>query len=263
MADKPIICCGTVIGTPEEIKIYIEKLWQYKGNHKTHGVDQATHQYIFYNNLLPIENLIEIDCTTGAIFTSYLFNVLNPIQVKNNMILRGDGGVPAVVHQYDRHQQLVQLVDNLYREKIFQADENFTDIQSALDQVFCLVQRQNWSTATKFFIDYVFYAEDLNSYSEKLLKLAQFILQRYNPDAEILFSAAQTTLAIAFSSNIDINQMEKIYNLFIQAENFKCVNSSFKFFVKSMLINFTDVLYRNNQQILAREYIKRLADWRD
>lgn len=122
MADKPIICCGTVIGTPEEIKIYIEKIWEYKGNKNFHGLDQATHKYIFYNNLLPIENLIKIDCNTGAIFTSYLFHVLNPIEVKDNMILRGDGRVPAVVHQYDRHPQLVQLVDNLYREKDFQPD---------------------------------------------------------------------------------------------------------------------------------------------
>lgn len=213
---------------------------------------------------MPIENLIKIDCNTGAIFTSYLFHVLNPIQVKNNMILRGDGGVPAVVHQYDRHQQLVQLVDNLYREKIFQADENFTDFQSALDQVFCLVQRQNFSAATKFFINYIAYAENLNLYGEKLFKLAQLLLQRYNPDAEILFSAIQKTFANIFSAKIDIQQFENLYRIFIVAEkNLHCVNPSFKIFVKNMLIAFTDIFYKNNQQNFAREYIKRLTDWRD
>ncbi len=261
---KPIICCGTVIGTPKELKIYLENLCQYKENHKFPGVDQATHQYLFYNNLLPIENLIEIDCNTGAIFTSYLFHVLNPIEVKDNMILRGDGGVPAVVHQYDRHPQLVQLVDNLYREKIFQADENFTDFQSALDQVFCLVQRQNFSAATKFFINYIAYAENLNSYGEKLLKLAQLILQRYNPDAEILFSALQKIFANIFSANINIQQMEQLYKIFIVAEkNLHCVNPSFKIFVKNMLVAFTDIFYKNNQQNFAREFLKRLTDWRD
>ena len=259
LADKPIICCGTVIGTPAEIKIYTEKIWEYMGNRNFHGLDQATHQYLFYNNLLPIENFIGSDVETGAIFTAGIFK--NP-KIVDEKILRGDGGVPAVVHQYNWHAGLVQLVDNLYREKDFQPDENFRDFQSALDQVFCLVQRQNFGAATKFFINYVAYAENLNSYGEQFLKLAQLILQHYNPDAEILLSAVQKTLIL--NANINIQQMEEIYKVFITSEkNLHCVNPSFKNFIKNMLFAFTDIFYKNNRQDLGRQYLKLLSDWRD
>ena len=124
--------------------------------------------------------------------------------------------------------------------------------------------RQNFSAATKFFINYVAYAENLNLYGEKLLKLAQLILQRYNPNAEILLSALQKTFANIFSANINIQQMENLYRIFNVAEkNLHCVNPSFKNFVKNVLVAFTDIFYRNNQQDFAREYIKRLTDWRD
>ena len=260
LKDNFIICCGTVYGSRAEMNILFDSMIEILKRSTRWGDEQAAMNYLVHNKLLPIENLIASDVDTGEILTAGL---IKNEKISDTNILRGNGEIPAVVHQYNRIAKMNQLANKIYREKDFQPDENFTDIQSALEQVFCLVQRQNWSAATKFFIDYVFYAENLIPYGEKLLKLAQLILQRYNPDAEILFSAAQTTLAIAFSPNIDFNQTEKIYKLFIQAEKFNCVNSSFKLFVKSMLITFTDIFYRNNQQNLAMEYIQRLADWRD
>ena len=261
---KPIICCGTLLGSFNEMKTFLQYAWQYLKYTRHNSIDQAVINYIIYNNIVPVKNLQELDCWKSEVFTPGLFIRYNPVNIANEKILRGDGGIPAVVHQYDRHPDLTKLVDKLYREKDFQPDENFTDFQSAFDQVFCLVQRQNFSAATKFFINYVVYAENLNSYGEKLLKLVRLLLQNYNPDAEILFLAIQKTFSNIFSANINIQQMEQLYQVFVVAEkNLHCVNPSFKNFIKNMLVAFTDIFYRNNQQNSAKEYIKRLTDWRD
>jgi len=98
---------------------------------------------------------------------------------------------PKVLHQWYLYDHLNPLVDKFYREKDFQPDEHFTDIQSLLDQVSCLVQHQKFNTATKIFFDFVFYSGNINSYADKILKIAQLILKCYTIDAEILFFIVQ------------------------------------------------------------------------
>ena len=260
LAEKIIICCGTVLGTRSEMNIFFERMIEILKRSTMWGDEQAATNYLVHNKLLNIKNLIASDIKSGEILTTGL---IQNIGILNEKILRGDGKIPAVVHQYDRQQGLIQLVDKVYREKDFQADENFTDVLSAIDQIFCLVQRQNFNTATKFFVDYILYAKNLNIYGEKLLKLYQFILQRYNPDAEILLLAIQRTLVSAFVAGINIQQLENVYQIFVITEKkIHVINSSFKNFVKNMLMNFIDIFYKNNQQNFAREYIKRLSDWR-
>ena len=255
--DNFVICAGVVYGSRAGMNIFIENMVEILKRSSEWGDDQAVYNYLVRNNLLPIENLIESNIANGKILnTDYSYTSYAP-QISENKIKCLDGSAPAVVHQWTIYGNTVQLVDNLYREKDFQTDENFTDLKSALE-------RQNFNAATKFFINYIAYAENLNSYGEKLLKLAQLILQRYNPDAEILLSAVQKTFANIFSANINIQQMENLYQLFNAAEkNLHCVNPTFKNFVKNMLVAFTDIFYKNNQQNFGQEYIKRLADWRD
>ena len=261
IADKIIICCGTVYGTRAEMNILFDSMIEILKRSTAWGDEQAAMNYLVHNNLLPIKNLIASDVETGEILTAGL---IKNEKISNTKILRGNGGAPAVVHQYNRKQSLNQLAIEIYREKIFQPDKNFTDVQSALDQIICLVQRQNFSAATKFFINHVAYAENLTPYGDKLLRLATLIFLSYNPDAEILFSALQSTVAIAFIMNVNATQFEEIYALCILSErNCKFVNSSLKFFVKSMLTIFADDFCRNNQQDLAKKYIERLKDWRD
>ena len=135
LADKKIICSGTVIGSSREMKIFCRELWKIL-EHKTSDVfDQAATNYLAWHNLLPVENLIEIDVMSGEIFTGGL---VPDIKIRGEKILRGDGGIPAVVHQYDRHKETFQLVDRIYHSKNFQADDRFTDMRSALEQVISL-----------------------------------------------------------------------------------------------------------------------------
>ena len=151
LADKEIICCGTVIGTTEEMKVFLKKMIEYNPNKYTTGNDQVTEQYLIYNDLLSVENIIKIDCLTGAIFTSYLFHEYNPIEIKDSMILRGDGKAPAVVHQYDRQETLINLVDELYRSCDYEPNENFTDVKFMMEQLPFLIKSEKYDFS--FLID--------------------------------------------------------------------------------------------------------------
>ena len=143
LLDKMIICDGTVIGTPAEIKVFVKKMWELlsaidkRVNYRIH--DQSIANYLIHNNLLPIENLIEINCESGEILTGSLFWRQHSIDVHGDKVLRGDGEVPAVVHQYDRRDNAVKLVDRVYRDKDFRADEKYTDTRSNLEQALQLV----------------------------------------------------------------------------------------------------------------------------
>ena len=109
LAGQKVICSGTVIGSIDAMKIFCRELWKIL-EHKPEDIfDQAVMNYLVYNKLLPIENLIESDVYGGEIFTSFLFHAQHPIKIRGDKILRGDGEVPAVVHQYDRHEDLVRL----------------------------------------------------------------------------------------------------------------------------------------------------------
>lgn len=175
LADKQIICVGTVIGTVDEMKIFLRMMIKYIPR-PGHGADQVTQQYFTYNDLLPIDNLIEIDTYSGEIFTSYLFHETHPVETRGDKILRGDGGIPAVVHQYDRQKSLVQLVDNVYRDRNFQADERFTDPRSVVEQVKQLVYIGKTDEAARIFMGV--HGANFDGNVELLIKIWEMLLNR-------------------------------------------------------------------------------------
>ena len=268
--DNWVACADTIFGSSNSIKKFLEHMSQIIGSSARVGDDQAALNYIVHSKFLPVENLIESNVHNGDVLN--IDWAINPhsyakypvADIIEDKIRNLDGGVPAVVHQWPCYQSTIQLVDKIYRERDFTPNEKFIDTNSAIDQVLCLVYRQNYNVATKFFINYVIYSDDLKSYGEKLLKLYQLILQRYNPDAEILLSAMQKAFVNVFSTNLNLQQMEDIYRLFVVTDkNIHVVNSAFKNFVKSMLVAFTDMFYKQNQPNYAMEYIKRLTEWRN
>lgn len=260
LKDKIIICAGTVLGSRAELQIFCDHMIKNIANQMEWGKDQAALNYLVHNNLLPIENLIESNVNNGAIFTTGIID--NP-KVSGDNVLRGDGNIPAVVHQYTEKPQIIQIADKNYREEIFNYDEKFTDFVSTSDQIFCLVQRQNFDAATKIFVQNILYEKDLTPYGDKLLKLGELILQRYNQNADILFVAVQKTLLKAFNVNVDNKQMNRLYNLQIQSEKITpVVNSEFKNFVKILLVTFVDFFYQNHLPQFAILCTKRLAEWK-
>ncbi len=261
ICDKPAICCGTVFGSREEMKIFLAGMIEILKDDMQWGDDQAAMNYLVHNKLLPIENLVASNFMTGGILTTvYCVDFSN--SVSGDKILRGDGKVPAVVHQYDRHEKLTQLVDRLYREKYFQLDGRFTNSRSSLDQTMCLAFRQNFIDATKIFVSNVLYA-DLKNSGDSFLKIWQMILQApLNSDAEILSVAAQKKLAESLSANgnFNLNQLEKIYAAYeFSAKNQRAIHPALRNFVGILTLRVAEIFHRNGQIDWSLKYLERAA----
>ena len=210
---QKIICCGTVIGTVHEMKIFCREMWDYLKEDKIFGHEQGVMNYLVYENLLPIENLIEIDVQTGEIFTADLFNVLYGLKGLGDKILRGDDGIPAVVHQYDRNDQIVRLVDKTYRDKNFQFDGRFVDTLSTIEQSTALLRTDKIGKATQLFMKKYLANSDVSNFGNALIELRKVALTKSNSQTlELLELVVQDALKSVkgFSSRNALRQSEKI-----------------------------------------------------
>lgn len=240
--DKKIICDGTTIGTVKEIETFAKKMWETvfavesRVDFRIH--DQAIANYLFYENLLPIENMIEID-VDSEIFTMAL---ADNFSVQGDKIRRGDGGIPAVVHQYDRHEELIQFVDSVYRDKNFQVDKRFMDIRSVLEQVSCLLYANKIGESVQFcmknFSAELNRGENVNS----LLRIWEFVLQKPLTPA-IGFIELTIQAALKFAPNFSFKQLNKICSLLVYSiQNNRGVESEFKIFILTFLLNVVNNL---------------------
>ena len=238
IADKKIICCGTVIGSSDAMEIYCRELWKIVGNNLNLVCDQAATNYLVWNGLLPIENVFELDVTDGEIFTAGLFNHFNTIEIRDDKILRGDGGVPSVVHQYDRNADLVRLVDRIYRDKNFEPDPRFDDARSLLEQTNQLLTLGKVDNAARFCMNTS--PANFNGQSNRLLKIWQFVLQRpLTPAVGYLELWAQNALMSA--RNISVPQLNQICSTLIHADkNRRPFLPQLKIFLYQGLVNIIE-----------------------
>lgn len=279
LADKEIICDGTVIGTSKEMLIFFEKMVDYIPSF-TEGHDQIIQQYLFYNNLLPFKKIIKIDNISGAIFTAGVFYLFNEAEIKDEQILRGNGGVPAVVHQYDRKPEGLKLIDRIYRDKNFQFDGKFVDADSILDQVYHLVDNENWSMLLKVVVIYVLpnlrqlvtkteysisdFGNPTRKYSEYLIIMWQKVLQSNKTlaaEAEILELTLQRAIMDSFSDEVKGYQLTAIYKLMMYALQYKHpVSHLLKQFVYSNLVSLANILYQRGDYETAEEYLDKVGE---
>ena len=190
LADKKIICSGTVIGSIDAMKIFCRELWKIL-EHKPEDIfDQAVMNYLVWNKLLPIENLIESDVHGGEVFTCAL---IGGNKIFGDKILRGDGEIPAVVHQYDRHEDLVRLVDEIYHDKNFQADNRFTDTRSIVEQTTSLLLADKINAAAKIFFKSCLLTADLEGCTGALSRLLSIaVRKKISKPLELLELAVQS-----------------------------------------------------------------------
>ena len=233
LADQKIICNGTIIGSIREMEIFCRELWQIlecktagiDDRSATHIFDQAATNWLVYNGRLPVENIFAIEVDGGEIFTNALIGDAN---IRGNLILRGDGGVPEVVHQYDRSDEMIRLVDELYRDKNFSFDARFTDMRSLLEQTVCLLYADKTVEATRLFLKVFFAVTNFDVYVDALIQIWTLALrQNFSPTVETLEVAVQNALLSVkiFSAA----QAMKIHALFVRtAENCHAVDIEFK-----------------------------------
>lgn len=258
LRDRKIICCGTVIGTTAEMKIFCRELWKILEYKTTDVFDQAVTNYLAYNNLLPIEKLIEIDVVSGEIFTNAL---VKDNRIRGDKILRGDGGIPSVVHQYDRHKNLVELVDRLYRDKNFQIETSFADIKSTMEQVGCLLYADKVKDATRLFLNKFFYSDDFKDCVYALIRIWELTAKKvFTPTCEILELAVQNALLSV--GKFSAGQLVRIHRVLIQAEkNYHIVDFEFKKLFANRLLEIAEEYLRNNDFnncFIALDFIDRL-----
>ena len=259
LKDKVAICCGTVCGSNSEIKILFAAMIKILEHSSLWGDEQAAMNYLIHKNLLPIENLIGSDCQTGEIFT---VGLVKDYKITDKNILRGDGEVPAIVHQYDRKSDMVELANKFYRVKDFKFDERFTDTNSLIEQMIYLANVKNFDDTMKIFVNYLLKA-DCNGYGDKILKLCEVIFKNISAldfETQILLVAIQKIIIAAFSVNADMQQVERIYNIFSAIKNnSNLINAQFENFVGQMLIHFANIAYQNNRADISLMYIDRIS----
>lgn len=106
---KPIICAGTTLAGGKGAIDYVSRMAaeiERTGVTKF-GADQAIHNHLFYSGALPnavsTRNRVS-EVQTMGLQTRFTLDV-------QGRLLNDDGSVPAVVHQYDRHEFLVRHFD--------------------------------------------------------------------------------------------------------------------------------------------------------
>lgn len=112
LSDFPISCVGTVCGDYVSVMTYLELLVKEIKQLQPRTQkpqDQAAHNYLVRNTLKPTIWHNEV----GEVYTvGYLPR--ESVRVKGDMIMSASGWVPAVIHQWDRHQNLSALIEGLY-----------------------------------------------------------------------------------------------------------------------------------------------------
>ena len=247
LRDKKIICCGTIIGTTAEMKIFCHELWKIL-EHKTADVfDQAVTNYLVYNDLLPIKNLIEIDNCNGAIYTNGL---IKNNKIRGDKVLRGDGGIPTVVHQYDRHKDLINLVDETYRDNNFQADLRFNDMRSVTEQATCLLFANKIGDAARLFMKKFIVTKDFGGCERALIRLWEIAMKNPLSQAtELLELSAQ--MGLKSVENLSAREICVLLNY--AAEYRRPVDHEFKNYVTSQLLKIAE------EKFLAGEHKQYLS----
>ncbi len=115
VGDFPILCAGTILGDPQSLVDYVDRFFETLGGARDMweaGVDQGVYNYVVRSGLLPrcqISRNGEGQVLTLGSAADDDFGV-----DEAGMITNGAGRLVPVVHQYDRHPELFELVNKRY-----------------------------------------------------------------------------------------------------------------------------------------------------
>lgn len=100
--------------------------------------------------------------------------------ISGDKILRG-GRVPAVVHQYNRHNDAINFVDAIYHDKNFKVDYRFADMRIG--------------DAAKLFMKNFLCTRDFSDCVKALLRFWNVVMRNpLSPASELMELSAQTAL---------------------------------------------------------------------
>lgn len=120
LSHKNVFCSGTISGPLYNILDYILKMMLVStgiNDYALHflGIDQGIHNYMIYKDWLPGSFHSQ---NGDIVLTMHYYIKKGGVIYKNskNQICLQNGHVPAVIHQYNRIKDLVDVVRNQYKE---------------------------------------------------------------------------------------------------------------------------------------------------
>lgn len=104
---KSIICAGVIAGEWRSVYGYLSRLcFQMLQRPAFFGLDQALHNMYVHNDIWAF-----VVHTNEHGPVSHLVLVKSPQYNPDGMVINASGGVPAIVHQYDRHPDLMARIE--------------------------------------------------------------------------------------------------------------------------------------------------------
>lgn len=115
LKDKTIICSGFTIGDYDDILFYTKQMAIHMEPFISHlpamsGYDQGVHNYLIWSKLLP---RIFIGLPSGEV-VAHLHYHQNEFSLSPNGVLGAHGKIIPVLHQYNRHPQLINYLYSRY-----------------------------------------------------------------------------------------------------------------------------------------------------
>lgn len=113
LADRPCLCAGTIVGPAEDIARLCRLILTLGAIPRSSvgggfGIDQASLE------LAAHQGLIATDIRPNFSRVATLGCTLEGVRVQGDRILNPDGSASPIVHQYDRHPELMALVRRLW-----------------------------------------------------------------------------------------------------------------------------------------------------
>ena len=108
-----IVCIGTLWGTLDKFMEFSNIMWDILGKNwaLTHFVvEQGVTNYLIYHEKLFNNCLVKSNNENGRIMTIGITNRKNIFLDHQNNILNGKGQIAALVHQYDRKKDIVEII---------------------------------------------------------------------------------------------------------------------------------------------------------
>lgn len=156
LRDKRALCPSVFLASSGEMKKFISILCEYVKNWDVFTSDEVAFDYLIHTDIPKLKNRIDIDSASGEIMHTHNLNNICPIKTENEFILNPAGTVPAMIHFYDRSALLMNFVDNFYRSKNLDFDENFIDEKSLMDQLPHLIFAEKFDDALKILLNNFF-----------------------------------------------------------------------------------------------------------
>jgi hypothetical protein len=112
LGNKPISCCGTVIGTTAAMCDYLERMGRVLYAARSRDIiDQAAHNWIIHRQPPPALHCFDND--TGPVLTMHF---LDPAKLREDScgwVMNAAGQIVNTLHQYDRHPALARRLTGM------------------------------------------------------------------------------------------------------------------------------------------------------